>query len=265
MINVGFVMGRYLAACILLFGFSGLATAEPLDVLTGDDYPPFSYVDNSGQLKGIAVELAEVLFARVGLKEEIQVVHWPKAYAKLLKQPNVLYFSMNRSKARQKNFEWIGDVLKERIYLYQKRDRKNIRLNTIADARQYRVGGVKLWDTTAWLGKQGVAVLELEESWLGLKLIALGKLDLMAFTELHLAYESARYGLDPGQFMKAIEIRQVPLAFAMSKGSNPVLLNKLRKAFKKIRNNGEYQRIYDKYVYQDLYDKPAIEALRKPN
>ena len=258
-------MGKYLAVAVLLFALCGMSQAESLEILTGDDYPPFSYIDNSGELKGIGVDLAKALFATAGITQEIQVEPWPKSYAKLLKQPNVLYFSMWRSKARQDNFEWIGDVENERIYLYQNRDRKNIALETIADAKQYRVGGVKLWDTTTWLGQQGVAVLELEESWLGLKLMALGDVDLMAFSELHLAYESARYGLDPAQFMKALEIRQVPLSFAMSKGSDPIVLKKLRKAFKKIRSNGVYQRIYDKYVFQDLYDKPVLDTLRKLN
>ena len=251
-----------------VFGLSVICAAvqaAELEIVTGDDYPPYSYVDNSGELKGIGVEFAKVLLPLVGIEPEIHVEPWPKAYIKLLKKPNVLYFSMLRSKVRQNKFEWIGDIENESVYFYQKRNRKNIALETVAGAKQYRVGGVKLWDNTAWLGQQGVAVLELEESWLGLKLMALGNLDLMAFTELHIAYESARYGLDPSQFMKVMKIRQVPLSFAMSKGSDPVLLKKLRKAFKTIRSNGIYQRIYDKYVFQDLYDKPVLDTLRKLN
>lgn len=252
-------MRYWLRLCVLLSIVSSALAETELTVVT-EEYPPFNYTDQQGNLKGIAAELATALLKETDFKDtKIQVLPWTKAYGIALRKPNTLIFTVTRSERREKRFHWIGNVSSDTVYLYKHRNRKDIKLPNLAAAKNYRVGGVKLWDTTVWLTQHRIPVLELDRSWVGLKLMDVGKLDLMPHTELSIAYESSLYGLTPSHFTKALKIRETQSEFAMSLDSNPDLVKKFQVAYKKIRNSDIYQKIYDKYVYRDLYDKPPAE------
>lgn len=256
---------KILVFILAMLGSSILWAEESLLVVT-EEYPPLNYTDQNGELKGIAVELARTLLKEAGFpKTKIKIQPWSKAYATALNRPNTLIFTITRSERREDKFHWIGNVIDHDVYLFQSRDRKDIDLPDLEAAKKYRIGGVKLWDTTVWLTQQGIPVLELDRTWIGMQLLKVGQLDLLPHTELSLAYDAARHGLKPSDFMKTLKIRSTSSEFAMSKNSDPALVKKLRKTYANIRSNGLYQRIYDKYVYMDLYDKPAMQqAVSKP-
>lgn len=248
----------------ILFSISPTIWAQASLTVVTEEYPPYNYTNNAGELQGIAVDLAKLLLKRTGFADvEIQLLPWNKAYSMALKKPNTLIFTLTRSPRREDLFHWIGNISTQNIYLYQNRSRKDILLPDLESARQYRVGAVRGWDSTVWLTQQGIPVLEIDETWLGLKMMELGSLDLTPNSELSLAYDAAKYGINPSHYMKALKIRKTVTEFAMSKNSDPKLVKKLQTAYKKIRYNGEYQRIYDKYVFLDLYDKPVMKALKK--
>ena len=257
---------KKISNCILfgtLLSISTAVLAQPKLTVVTEEYPPYNYTNSAGKLQGIATELAQLLLQRTGFKDaQIQVLPWSKAYAIALKKPNTLIFTMTRSQRREDLFHWIGNISKQNIYLYQNRSREDIVLPDLESAKKYRVGAVKNWDSTIWLTQQGVPVLEIDKTWLGLKMMELGSLDLTPNSELSLAYDAAKYGINPSHYMKALKIRHTTTEFAMSKNSDPKLVSKLQKAYKKIRHNGDYQRIYDKYVFLDLYDKPKIKTLK---
>ena len=245
-----------------LVGLSSTALAEPILTVVTEEYPPYNYTNSEGELQGIAIDLAHLLLKKSGFADvDIQLLPWNKAYSMALNQPNTLILTITRSPRREALFHWIGNISAQNVYLYQSRHRKDISVSNLDSAKKYRVGAVKGWDTTVWLTQQGIPVLEIDKTWLGLKMMELGSLDLTPNSELSLAYDAAKYGLNPRNYIKVLKIRATTTEFAMSKNSDIKLVRKLQKAYSKIRSSGDYQRVYDNYVFLDLYEKPSMKNL----
>jgi lysine-arginine-ornithine-binding protein len=55
---------------------SGLSSAEPLRIATEGAYPPFNFVDSSGELQGFDVDIANALCAEMAVECEITAQAW---------------------------------------------------------------------------------------------------------------------------------------------------------------------------------------------
>lgn len=221
-----------------------------------DEYPPYNYFDENAQLTGISIDILHELRRRSGVEVTLTPMAWPKAYGQALHKPNILLIDVARSKRREKLFTWIGKVGNFTVYLYKLRKREDIRLQSLEDAMSLRVGGVKRYDTTVWLRQQRVPILELIYNWQGLSMLQLGHLDLMPYEEIALAYDAARLNYPVRDFVKAMKIRELSIEFALSQGSDPETAKRLRQHFEAMRKDGTIQRIYDQYVYLDVYHQP---------
>lgn len=48
----------------------------PAIIVAGDEYNPFFYLDEDGEIKGIDAELARVAFKRLGYEPELKIIDW---------------------------------------------------------------------------------------------------------------------------------------------------------------------------------------------
>jgi len=131
----------------LLVSFNANAQ-NPLKVLIDKDYPPFTYIDEKGNLVGISVEFWNLWSKKTGIKVELFPMEWEKAQESLVKG----------------NFDAIDTIFKtserEKYLVFSKP------IFEITSSIYYRVGMPKIYspkDLTPYVVgvKKGDAVIEL--------------------------------------------------------------------------------------------------------
>ena len=105
-------MKYYIVLFLVLLAFSSSAWAGPADVnVVGIDEAPMSYIDNDGALKGISIDVAKEIMSRLGYEQDIPVYPWARTRQMLLKQPEVVGFTVARTDAREDKYHWIHRLI----------------------------------------------------------------------------------------------------------------------------------------------------------
>ncbi|WDD98014.1 substrate-binding periplasmic protein [Thalassomonas actiniarum] len=134
------------SAFIVIFSLQFISAAcarEPLEVVT-EDWPPYSFLLPDGTVGGIATEKVRTVLDKAGLEYRINLYPWVRAYKMALTQKNVLIYSIYRSKERESKFQWLCPLLPTHpMYFYALSSRKDIKVKTLEDLKQYTIGITK--------------------------------------------------------------------------------------------------------------------------
>lgn len=102
----------------LFFSFPVLAASPVYKVMT-EEFNPFGFYQEDGQLTGVAVEITRLLLKEMKHPDNIRVLPWARAYRNIETQPNQILFAMARTTERESKFQWVGPILSDNIYLFQ--------------------------------------------------------------------------------------------------------------------------------------------------
>ncbi len=146
---------RFALAWLLSASACGQAVAADLEALT-ESLPPLSY-EAKGQVVGFSSELLDMMALDAGISVKKQVLPWQRAYEIVGRQRDTLIYSLVRTPEREALFQWVGPISARRMMLYKHRDRTDIALKTLDDARAYRIGVTLESAAAKSLAQQGFA------------------------------------------------------------------------------------------------------------
>ncbi len=141
---------------------------EPTDEAAGDseiiivteDYPPLNYLDEDGNIAGTATEMVRAALGQLDWDAEIQLFPWARTYDMALEQENVFIYSITRTEEREDLFKWVAPVAYENVYLYKLKDRDDLNINALDDAKDYMIATVADYFTEQGLISHGFAIDE---------------------------------------------------------------------------------------------------------
>ncbi|MGL6041304.1 MAG: substrate-binding periplasmic protein, partial [Deefgea sp.] len=107
-----------------------------------ENLPPLNYEEN-GIAQGYSVELLQAIANEAGMKINIQVMPWARAYQTALVTPNALLFTLVRNPERENLFLWIGPIAKRKVFLFKLSQRNDITVAELSAAKKYRIGAVR--------------------------------------------------------------------------------------------------------------------------
>jgi ABC-type amino acid transport substrate-binding protein len=100
-------------------------TNSPAEVLQNttfytESFPPFTYEDDQGEMKGYAVEIIEKIFENLKLdKPDIRLKVWDMAYMlTLISKNSSALFLISETPARQKQFHFSSELIKTKNAIY---------------------------------------------------------------------------------------------------------------------------------------------------
>ncbi len=131
--------------CGLVLGAQKSCLAQDVNnlVLMTEQFPPFNYAEN-GELKGISVDLLEMMLVEVGSKltrKDMRLLPWARGYRDALEKENTVLFITNRNPLREELFKWVGPILTTEFGLIAKKNRK-IRITSRDEINRYKIGVV---------------------------------------------------------------------------------------------------------------------------
>lgn len=120
---------------------STTAYGSNLTIMT-EEYPPFNYTTDNGQLTGFSTEVVQEIMKRLEYKQPIEVLPWSRAYNLTKKLGDTVLFSMTRNDAREDLFKWVGPLVSNKSVFWGLAD-KEYDIKTLEDAKQYKIGAYK--------------------------------------------------------------------------------------------------------------------------
>lgn len=206
----------------------------------------FSY-EKDGKATGEATVVVETVLQRAGLKDyQVNIYPWARAYSLALHQPNVLIYLIARTPEREALFKWVGEVVSLQVNFYKLKERKDITVHSLADAKKYTVGVLRDEVRHQYLQHQGFPKLELASQHIdNLRKLEHHRIDMIPMPEQALAALCKKFGNDCSKLEKVytLEDLNVKLYIAYSKATTDDIVEKTKAALAQIRAEGTLDKI----------------------
>lgn len=213
--------------------------------ITTENNPPFNYQDGQS-VTGLSSEILLEMGRHSGIPLNIQVLPWARAYRTALIQPDTCVYSTVRLAEREASFKWVGPLSVNKWALFAKSD-FNKSINTIDDAKTYRIGGVNMDAKSMYLQSIGFANIDLiADDSLNLSKLIAGRIDLW-ITGLYRVKE-----FNDQARSKAIKpvwiVREVEYFLACNLNTSDATINALTQALQMLREQGYIKAVTDRYA-----------------
>jgi len=231
----------------ILFTFS---YATNIEVVT-ENYPPYQWKENT-VIIGPSTEIIQALIKKVGTNHTIKMYPWARSYHLALSYENILIYSIRRIKERERLFKWIGVLRKNSIYFWKLKSRTDIKIASLSEAKKYRVGTLNKDAKSLFLLSHGFVrdknLVVLNDNERIIKLLYAKRTDLLIDSTNVLAM-AKKLGYNSNLLEKVYLVDEFPINMyaAFSLMTNDIIVDKFRKALEELKNEGEFDRILNKY------------------
>jgi polar amino acid transport system substrate-binding protein len=242
------VAGVGLWACV-----QAAQAVETIKILT-EEYPPFNFTDQ-GRITGLGTEVVQAVLKEINIEGQFQSLPWARAYETTQSSENVLIYSINRSKEREKLFKWVGQITPTDFYLFSLKSR-NLHLASLDDAKPLQIGTVNQDIGEQYLAAHGFALghnLQSSARYeLNYEKLKLGRVDLWVMNELGAYFMVRQAGDDPAVVLhKALRLPELSgggnyMAFGLK--TPDAMVERFRKGLEAIKKNGIYDALQKKWL-----------------
>lgn len=239
---------KYLLA-VALSVFCALSFAQELTILSEED-PPCTLLGSDNKPTGYGVELVTEIQRRLGGKvSPVQIQPWARVYATVQKKPNVVAFTMSRTKEREQMFHWVGPVLEDDWVLVT-RKADNIKVSSIEDMRKLRsIGVIHKYAWTSYLTAQKFSNLDIvTDRRQNPKKLHAGHIQAFVGWKYAWKNDTEAAGIDPRDFEANYAFETIQLYIAFSKKTDPAIVDAWQKVLKDMKQDGSFLKIMKKWL-----------------
>lgn len=228
------------------------AQGESLQVVA-EEWPPYSWKAD-GQMVGVVVDIVRETLDRAGMDFIIEEYPFARAYSMTQSQPDVLICALCRLPSRESLFKWIKiDGLSINMSLYSPKFRRDIKLESLEDAKRYRVGVTRETSTHHFLLSKGFKenvnlfpVNSEEQNALKSQSENM-RIDLTTGDRLSLARCLSVADLPPDYWVEQIPLFQEDLYMAFGQSTSDEVVEKVRAAFAELKSEGRIDAIIEEH------------------
>ncbi|MEB0044713.1 MULTISPECIES: ABC transporter substrate-binding protein [unclassified Pseudomonas] len=241
------------SASLLLINVARAAESPDTDlVLLTENFPPYNMAKNGKNfaqdenINGIAVDIVREMFKRANVTYSLTLrFPWERIYKLALEKPGYGVFVMARLPDREKLFKWVGPIGPDDWIMLAKAD-SNISLDTLEQARRYKIGAYKGDAIAETLGKQGLKPILVLRDQDNAKKLVNGQIDLWATGDpagRYLAREDGVTGLKT-----VLRFNSAELYLALNKDVPDEVVVRLQAALDQLRKEGVVDEIMARYL-----------------
>ncbi|MDE3273063.1 substrate-binding periplasmic protein [Pseudoalteromonas sp. G4] len=116
----------------------GIASSKTeLSVVT-EEWRPFNYTDENGNLVGRSTVKVKAILDGLGYQYQIHSYPWTRAMDMAKTDKNTLIYSIFRTAEREPLYQWVCPLMAPvKVYLFHLKNRKDIKLSSLEDAKNY--------------------------------------------------------------------------------------------------------------------------------
>ncbi|EPR41607.1 ABC-type transporter, periplasmic subunit family 3 [Desulfovibrio sp. X2] len=235
-----------LLSLLLLAGSPAAVLATDLTIYT-ENSPPANF-EQDGHLTGSSTEMVLEMLKRSGLTAEITVAPWPRGYRLTQQEPDTALFSTTRTPEREDLFQWIGPLLRITWDFFTLRD-SNLTITSLDDAREVgRIGANREDAKCQFLLQKGFRNVDpADDIAATMRKLEAGRLDMIISSNLAISDYARLAGVAADSLKPIYQIRQADLYLALSPGTRPDIVKRLRQAYAAMRKDGTFKAIYARW------------------
>ncbi|MGI5310002.1 substrate-binding periplasmic protein [Rheinheimera sp. WS51] len=239
---------------LLLSGTSILPVSAQILTIATEHFPPYNYLDDNSKVVGINAELVQRSCEIAAIDCSIQSYPWLRAMSLTLENDYGALFSTLRSADRERQFQWVGPLVKSRAILYRLKSRPEIQVTRLEDAKNYVVGVARGDVYEAYLQQNGFSygknLFGFATKAEAANLFVQGKIDLLIGSWQILPMWLAPYNATVDDVEEAFQLRELGDNYlALNLKVPKQMVDQLQQALQKLHESGEYQQILEKYQY----------------
>jgi polar amino acid transport system substrate-binding protein len=243
-----------LASASLLLVSGAQAAENPATdlVLLTENFPPYNMARNGKNfaqdenINGIAVDIVREMFKRANITYSLTLrFPWERIYKIALEKPGYGVFVMARLPDREKLFKWVGPIGPDDWIMLAKADSK-ISLETLDDARKYKIGAYKGDAIAETLAKQGMKPLVVLRDQDNAQKLVSGQIDLWATGDPAGRYLARQEGVTG--LKTVLRFNSAELYLALNKNVPDEIVDKLQRALDQLRAEGVVDDILSRYL-----------------
>jgi polar amino acid transport system substrate-binding protein len=240
------------ASLLLINGAHAAESPATELVLLTENFPPYNMAKNGKNfaqdenINGIAVDIVREMFKRANITYSLTLrFPWERVYKLALENPGYGAFVMARLPDREKLFKWVGPIGPDDWIMLARADSK-ITLETLNDARKYKIGAYKGDAIAETLAKQGLNPIVVLRDQDNAKKLVKGQIDLWATGDpagRYLARQDGVIGLKT-----VLRFNSAELYLALNKDVPDETVAKLQAALDQMRKEGRVDEIMAQYL-----------------
>lgn len=241
------------SASLLLINGAHAADRSDTDlVLLTENFPPYNMAKNGKNfaqdenINGIATDIVREIFKRANITYSLTLrFPWERIYKLTLEKPGYGVFVMARLPDREKLFKWVGPIGPDDWIMLAKADSK-ITLETLNDARKYKIGAYKGDAIAETLAKQGLNPIVVLRDQDNAKKLVNGQIDLWATGDPAGRYLARQEGVNG--LKTVLRFNSAELYLALNKNVPDETVAKLQAALDQMRKEGRVDEIMAQYL-----------------
>jgi polar amino acid transport system substrate-binding protein len=241
------------SASLLLINGAHAADRPDTDlVLLTENFPPYNMAKNGKNfaqdenINGIATDIVREIFKRADITYSLTLrFPWERIYKLTLEKPGYGVFVMARLPDREKLFKWVGPIGPDDWIMLAKADSK-ITLETLNDARKYKIGAYKGDAIAETLAKQGLNPIVVLRDQDNAKKLVNGQIDLWATGDPAGRYLARQEGVSG--LKTVLRFNSAELYLALNKDVPDETVAKLQAALDQMRKEGRVDEIMAQYL-----------------
>lgn len=238
-------------AILGLFTTAKAWTAD-LVVLT-EHFAPYNYNNEAGKLTGYSTELLNAVLKEAKITSTVSLMPWARAYQIASTQPNTLLYTTTRIPTREHIFEWVGPIGPRKMLLFKLAERKDIQITNSTDLKKYKVGIVRDTSAKTIVLERGLfskdQIDDAPSTASNVKKLFYKRIDLILGSSGGTYYELGKTNYQTNEIEPVFTFDDnLNFYFAVNKKSDPLLIEKLHRAFEKIRASGLIATLKRKYL-----------------
>ncbi|WP_413793644.1 MULTISPECIES: substrate-binding periplasmic protein [unclassified Pseudomonas] len=240
----------FAGATLLLAGT--VRAADTSLVLLTENFPPYNMAKNGKNfaqdenIHGIAVDIVREMFKRADVSYSLTLrFPWERIYKLALESPGYGVFVMARLPEREKLFKWVGPIGPDDWIMLAKADSK-IALDSLEQARQYKIGAYKGDAIAETLAKQGLKPMVVLRDQDNARKLVNGQIDLWATGDPAGRYLARQEGVN--DLKTVLRFNSAELYLALNKDVPDEVVARLQAALDELRKEGAVDAIMARYL-----------------
>ncbi|RZI40526.1 transporter substrate-binding domain-containing protein [Herbaspirillum sp. HC18] len=222
--------------------------------LVTEGFPPYSYLDASGQVSGFSTELIREVCKLTQDCTGITLLPWNRAYAMAQNLPDHALFSVYRRPERENEFKWVGPLSKARVVFFTQRD-SQVTINSLEEAHNVKKIGVQRNSIHhLYLQGQGFRNLVVTVSAdrdignTNLRMLLAGRFDLWMATEAS-AYEKVkRAGISSEEIKPVFTVFTEDLYIAFNRSTSDHIIYRWQAALDEVRRSPVHYKLMAEFL-----------------
>ncbi len=257
-------MARILFLCMLSLVMTIASPALAELILYSTIEPPQQMMEK-GELTGIGVDVVRSIHNELKCPEKIKVYPWARSMSLAKKHPNSGIFLGAMTPDRAPFLEKVGPILQKRYWLYTRTDTP-IEIHNLEDAKKVKsIASMHDDVRIRFLQNKGFQNLRpTADHTEGLQLLLMGRVTLWTNSDWEIGSNLRTLDVNPEKIKPAFEMFRTFNHILINNKSDPELIERWRKALKRLKDNGTMDRIARKWGEKlglDLYFDKQSDAI----